>query len=142
MDYEVTLLAAAARDLRKLPVDFRSRIIRALNSLKEPRQPGTKNFREATTAGDCVLVIIELSTASLTTNKKSSSCASPTGVMFIAPHRPFNKNLRFIFRDKRSCNSNCLRRRFQPHRHMLRLHRLLDNAHQFGRQLRLEVSAL
>ena len=45
MDYEVTLLAAAARDLRKLPVDFRSRIIRALNSLKEPRQPGAKKLQ-------------------------------------------------------------------------------------------------
>lgn len=45
MEYEVTLLAAAARDLRKVPVDYRPRIIRALNSLIEPRQSGTKKLQ-------------------------------------------------------------------------------------------------
>jgi mRNA interferase RelE/StbE len=45
MDYEVTLLSAAARDLRRLPVDVRSRLLRALSSLKEPRQSGTKKLQ-------------------------------------------------------------------------------------------------
>lgn len=45
MDYEVTLLTAAARDLRKLPVELRPRIIRALSTLEQPRQPGTKKLQ-------------------------------------------------------------------------------------------------
>ncbi len=44
MDYEVTLVAAAARDLRKLPPEVRPRIVDALISLKEPRQHGSKKL--------------------------------------------------------------------------------------------------
>ncbi len=45
MEYEVTLLAAATRDLRKLPVDVRPRLLRSLESLKEPRQSGVKKLQ-------------------------------------------------------------------------------------------------
>ncbi len=45
MDYEVILLAAAERDLRKLPRELRSRLMEALVSLKEPRQPGVKKLQ-------------------------------------------------------------------------------------------------
>lgn len=44
MDYEVILLAAAERDLRKLPPDVRPRLVEGLKSLKQPRQPGVKKL--------------------------------------------------------------------------------------------------
>jgi len=45
MGYEVLLLPAAGRDLRKLPPELRPRITEALSSLKEPRQPGAQKLQ-------------------------------------------------------------------------------------------------
>ena len=45
MDYEVTLLAAAERDLRKLPPELRPRLVEGLKSLKQPRQPSVKKLQ-------------------------------------------------------------------------------------------------
>jgi len=45
MDYEVLLMPAAARDLRKLPPEIRPRLEQALISLKEPHQTGAKKLQ-------------------------------------------------------------------------------------------------
>lgn len=45
MSYEVLLMPAAARDLRKLPPEIRPRLEQALVSLTEPRQTGAKKLQ-------------------------------------------------------------------------------------------------
>lgn len=45
MDYEVLLLPAAARELRKLPPELHPRITTALASLKDPRQHGAAKLQ-------------------------------------------------------------------------------------------------
>lgn len=45
MDYEVLLLPAAARELRKLPPEILPRITNALASLIDPRQAGASKLQ-------------------------------------------------------------------------------------------------
>jgi len=59
MEYEVTLLAAAERELRKLPPEIRPRLIESLKSLTNPRQPGVRKLQGSEIAGVCESVITE-----------------------------------------------------------------------------------
>jgi len=46
MEYEVTLLAAAERELRKLPPEIRPRLIESLKSLTNPHKPSPTRSQE------------------------------------------------------------------------------------------------
>ena len=45
MQYEIQFKASAAKEFRKLPVEIKARLQKAINALKtEPRPPGTKKL--------------------------------------------------------------------------------------------------